>query len=236
MNFKNRSYTLELLDNDVIPQKDLYQNLRELDFINQWLGGHQVVLAGLHYFLEKSRAIKPVSILEIGSGGGDNLRAIGRFLHKKNIPYHLQGVDLKNDCVQFARQHQNIPIQYQVCDYQLTDLTLQKPDYIFNSLFCHHFKEPDLINMLQWMYKHSEKGFFIADLHRHPLAYYSIKILTGLFSKSYLVRNDAPLSVLRGFRKTDWEILLDQAQIKNYKIRWKWAFRWLIIVEKPTIH
>ena len=82
------------------------------------------------------------------------------------------------------------------------------------------------------MHQNAEKGFFIADLHRHPLAYYSIKWLTGLFSKSYLVKNDAPLSVLRGFSRKEWESLLTKAGIKNYSIRWKWAFRWLIIVEK----
>ena len=82
------------------------------------------------------------------------------------------------------------------------------------------------------MHQNAEKGFFIADLHRHPLAYYSIKLLTGLFSKSYLVKNDAPLSVLRGFSRKEWEALLAQPGIKNYSIRWKWAFRWLIIVEK----
>jgi hypothetical protein len=53
-----------------------------------------------------------------------------------------------------------------------------------------------------------------------------------LFSKSYLVKNDAPLSVLRGFSRNEWKILMEKAGIKNYKIKWKWAFRWLILVEK----
>ena len=73
-------------------------------------------------------------------------------------------------------------------------------------------------------------GFFINDLHRHPFAYYSIRILTSLFSKSYLVKNDAPLSVLRGFKKKELSALLDKAGISNYTIQWKWAFRWLVIV------
>ena len=54
----------------------------------------------------------------------------------------------------------------------------------------------------------AKHGFFINDLHRHPLAYHSIRILTSLFSKSYLVKNDAPLSVLRGFKKKELEDLL----------------------------
>jgi hypothetical protein len=82
------------------------------------------------------------------------------------------------------------------------------------------------------MNKNSKNGFFIGDLHRHWLAYYSIKFLTKLFSKSYLVKNDAPLSVQRGFTKKEWVILLKKAGIKNYEITWCWAFRHLILVKK----
>lgn len=248
MTFKQRSYQPELLDNDDIPTDELYQNLRELDFINHWLGGHSVILAGIEYFISSNKTnnseistynnISNISenifIYEIGSGGGDNLRAIGRFLNKKKFPHQLGGVDLKEDCVRFAENFQpkKYPIDYQIADYQLSIFPKVKPDIIFNSLFCHHFKDEELIKMLQWMHQNTNIGFLIADLHRHPLAYYSIKWLTQLFSKSYLVKNDAPLSVLRGFNRKEWITLLEKAGIKNYKIQWKWAFRWLILVEK----
>lgn len=278
MNFKTRSYQAELLDNEDIPTEDLYQNLRELDFINNHLSGHSVVLDGIKYFINSKQIIysnktinpiypinsklkinsiqtkntnqsekiniseknnisiisESIKIFEIGSGGGDNLRAIEHFLSKKKIPYLLGGVDLKEDCVRFAEkfEKQDSKIKYEIADYQLATFPDGQPDVIFNSLFCHHFRDEDLVKMLQWMHKNSEIGFVIADLHRHPLAYYSIKWLTALFSKSYLVKNDAPLSVLRGFTRNEWEILLAKAGIKNYKIKWKWAFRWLILVEK----
>jgi hypothetical protein len=57
-----------------------------------------------------------------------------------------------------------------------------------------------------------------------------IKWLTQLFSSSYLVKNDAPLSVSRGFTREDWTNLLKQANITTYSCEWKWAFRWLITV------
>lgn len=257
MNFKTRSYQSELLDNDEIPTEDLYRNLRELDFINSYLGGHSVVLDGIKYFInliqkeyseiiqntintEKlehtvfSNTSETLKIHEIGSGGGDNLRAVSRFLNKVSISHSLGGVDLKEDCVRFAENFDTLypAINYEIADYQIATFPKGQPHIIFNSLFCHHFKDEDLVKMLQWMNKNSEIGFVIADLHRHPLAYYSIKWLTALFSKSYLVKNDAPLSVLRGFSRNEWEILLEKAGIKNYKIKWKWAFRWLILVKK----
>jgi len=50
-----------------------------------------------------------------------------------------------------------------------------------------------------------------------------------LFSKSYLVKNDAPLSVLRGFSGREWKQLLNNAGIDKFELKWKWAFRWLIV-------
>ena len=91
-----------------------------------------------------------------------------------------------------------------------------------------HFKEDELVDMLQWMKENAAKGFFINDLQRHPLAYHSIKWITKLFSKSYLVKNDAPLSVARGFTKKEWKQLLEWACIDDYSLQWKWAFRYLV--------
>jgi hypothetical protein len=235
MTFNTRSYQAELLDNEDIPTEDLYQNLHELDFINRTLGGHSVILDGIKYFINSkfSNISEKINIFEIGSGGGDNLRAIDKYLRKKQTTSQLGGVDLKEDCVRFAEKFNSKTsiIKYQIADYQLATFPEGKPHIIFNSLFCHHFQDAELIKMLRWMHQNAQTGFVIADLHRHPLAYYSIKWLTHLFSKSYLVKNDAPLSVLRGFSRKEWETLLKEAGIEQYKIQWKWAFRWLILVE-----
>jgi hypothetical protein len=117
---------------------------------------------------------------------------------------------------------------YMQIDYSKVNFE-SKPDVIFSSLFCHHFTEKQLVEMLTWMKANSTKGFFINDLQRNAVAYYLIKWITKLFSKSYLVKNDAPLSVARGFHKKEWQAIFEKAGIKNYTIRWKWAFRYLIL-------
>jgi hypothetical protein len=69
------------------------------------------------------------------------------------------------------------------------------------------------------------------DLHRHPLAYHFIRIVTKLFSSSVFTKNDAPLSVLRSFRKNEWMKFCQNAGLKNYTIQWKWAFRFVVNVQ-----
>ncbi len=227
-----RSTQNELLDNDNIPFNDIRQNMKELDFINTWLGGHAITISGLKKILAAQKKMKsPVSICETGCGGGDNLQAIDRWCTKNNIAVRLTGIDKKKECTGMAKN--NFPdkrCEWICSDYRLVNFNNQKPDIIFSSLFCHHFSTDALIEMIQWMRLNSRMGFFINDLHRHFFAYYSIKALTRLFSNSYLVKHDAPLSVQRGFVKKDWVNIMQRAGIQHYSIEWKWAFRWLVTV------
>ena len=229
--YTRRSTKKELLDKEDIPFSDIVRNMQELDFINKHLGGHSITLNGFKKLLLNQRNI---FVCEIGCGGGDNLTAIYHFCKKKNINATFQGIDINADCIAFAKRNSTIEkIDFIVSDYRNVDFKGAAPDIIFSSLFCHHFTNEELVEMLQWMRQNSRVGFFINDLQRNPLAYEFIKAVTKIFSKSYLVKNDAPLSVLRGFKKIEWESIFKEAGIDNYSIEWKWAFRYLIVSLSP---
>jgi SAM-dependent methyltransferase len=228
MNFKQRSDKLELLDEDNIPFDDLVVNLRELNFINTWLGGHKITIDGLKMLLKNVHKNQKITICEIGCGGGDNLRVIQRYLNKKHIAHQLIGIDMKAEAIAFCQKQTEIVAHWIVSDYEKVQFETQ-PDIIFSSLFCHHFNDSALVSQLNWLRQNSRMGFIINDLHRHWLAYYLIKYLTILFSKSYLVKNDAPLSVARGLSRNEWQDVLVKSENKNIEICWKWAFRWLIV-------
>jgi 2-polyprenyl-3-methyl-5-hydroxy-6-metoxy-1,4-benzoquinol methylase len=172
---------------------------------------------------------KNLHVCEIGCGGGDNLAAIYKWCKKLNIQVSFTGIDIKEECIAYAKKNKILPLCTNwICSDYRKVIFDNKPHIIFSSLFCHHFTDEQLIDQLQWMQQQSETGFFINDLQRHPLAYYSIKWLTRWFSKSYLVKNDAPLSVRRGFTKQEWKAIFSSANIGASKIEWQWAFRYLI--------
>lgn len=224
--FAKRSYEKELLDQDGIPFADIERNMRELDFINTWLGGHRISILGLKALLGGRRR---VTICEIGCGGGDNLRVLSRYCRRHGVATEVIGIDINPHCVAVAREKwRHGTAEWLQSDYRHVVFERRKPDIIFSSLFCHHFAEPELVSMLRWMERNSMTGWFVNDLHRHPLAYYSIRWLTKGWSRSYLVKNDAPLSVLRGFTRNEWKKILGEAGIAGYKLKWKWAFRWLL--------
>jgi 2-polyprenyl-3-methyl-5-hydroxy-6-metoxy-1,4-benzoquinol methylase len=228
IDYTHRSYQKELLDGNNIPFKDIAENMKELDFINAHLGGHSITINGFKKLIGNG---KKSSVCEIGCGGGDNINALAAFCLKNRIDATFTGIDINRECIEFAKDKAKTKnAKFIVSDYKLVNFGNNKPDIIFSSLFCHHFTEDELVKMLQWMKENTSLGFFINDLQRHWLAYYSIKYITKLFSKSYLVKNDAPLSVLRGFKRNEWKDIFEKAGIINYSIRWKWAFRYLIIV------
>ena len=227
--FKQRSYQKELLDYGDIPFEDIKRNMQELELINRRLGGHEITLDGIVALIKDSMRFNgSLQVVEIGCGGGDNLSAIQEWARRVHLKVELTGIDINAQCIAFAReQKKNKGMNFIHSDYKEV-IFESRPDIIFSSLFCHHFTDPELVFMLQWMKQNSNLGFFINDLHRHPMAFYSIKILTRLFSRSYLVKNDAPLSVQRGFTKKDWIQLFEKAAIPNFTCQWRWAFRWLV--------
>jgi SAM-dependent methyltransferase len=232
MDFSQRSYQKELLDRNDIPFEDIERNMRELDFINTWLGGHAISVKGLRQLI-KGR--QQVTICEIGCGGGDNLRVLSRYCRRRNIEIRVTGIDSNAHCIAVAREKwEGGNAEWVHSDYRTVLFGEDRPDIIFSSLFCHHFTDEELVFMLNWMESGAKLGWYINDLQRHRVAWYAIRWLTRWLSRSYLVKNDAPLSVLRGFTRREWEGLLHKAEVATYSIKWKWAFRWLIVSRREN--
>ncbi len=230
-----RSYQKELLDEIDIPVAELAQTLRELNKVNTLLGGHATTKKGLLALLTNCQVHsgEPLHIAEIGCGGGDNMRVLHKLLKRKGIAHRFTGIDMKQDCVDFAAQNAGLPAdttnwigsRYEDVNWS----EAERPHIIFSSLFCHHFTDEELVAQLQWLHQNTQTGFFINDLHRHIVAYQSIKTLTRAFSKSYLVKNDAPLSVLRSFKRPEWKSLFARAGLLPPQVEWRWAFRFLVV-------
>lgn len=226
--FGHRSYQKELLDQEQIPTQDLYRNLRELEIINYWLGGNQATLLGIDQLLRSQPQKKHWVLADIGCGGGDMLRQTARHLQKKGYSFTLYGLDLKPEAIAYARNHcQDLSqVRFLQADYRSGDFP-EPIDIFYSCLFCHHLNEAEMAEHVRVCQSQAQVGWVINDLHRHPFAYYNIRWLTRAFSQSYLVKNDAPLSVLRGWEKAE---LAQHLKGLKYRLRWQWAFRWVATV------
>jgi ubiquinone/menaquinone biosynthesis C-methylase UbiE len=236
--FSHRATDPELMDDLSLSGEALRRNLVELEKINYWLGGYQVVTDALESLsLPGQAAPRPLTLADLGCGGGDTLRAIARWAKKKKIPLNLMGFDANAFMVAYATQKCRPFNNITICQENIFAPGFQgrQFDVIICSLFCHHFTSEELTGLFRQLHSQARTALIINDLHRHPLAYYAIKWLTRLLPCSYLVRHDAPLSVLRAFRRSELEACLQQAGLSHYSLRWAWAFRWQIIVPHPKI-
>ncbi|MGV3640030.1 MAG: methyltransferase domain-containing protein [Adhaeribacter sp.] len=226
--FKHRAIQAELMDDLNLSGEALRRNLDELELINTWLGGFQTVTSAL----SRLPAAGPLRLADLGCGGGDTLRAIARWANKKQVPLQLLGFDANPFMVDYARRkcraYPTIEVIRQ--DVFSPDFQGQQFDVITCSLFCHHFPDQELVELLRQLRSQARVAVIINDLHRHPLAYYFIKWVTRLLPCSHLVRHDAPLSVLRAFTRAELKKILQQAGLRSYSLRWSWAFRWQIII------
>ncbi|TGE21631.1 methyltransferase domain-containing protein [Hymenobacter aquaticus] len=221
----------ELMDDLSLASDALRQNLDELETINTWLGGYRVVLGGLRRLQPRFPPGRALRLADLGSGGGDTLRHIAAWTRRHRVPAELVGVDANAFMISYAAEKAaGFPeISFAQQDIFSAEFRRQRFDVITCSLFCHHFSSEALAVLLRQLHGQAQVGVIINDLHRQPLAYYSIKWLTRLFRGSYLVQNDAPLSVARAFTRREWQAILAAAGIERYTLRWCWAFRWQVI-------
>jgi len=228
--FDQRCYDKEIMDDLEVGGEILKQTLRELRTINKFLGGNYVTTSGLKILLKGDKKRK-YTIADVGCGGGDMLRIMADWASKKGYDCQFIGIDANEHTIGMAKENlKNYPnvsfLTKNVFDKEFESIRV---DVFTCTLFTHHFTDEELIMLAKVFKKGASLGLVINDLHRHPLAYYSIRLLTALFSKSPMVQNDGPLSVLRGFSRKDIRHILKKAGIMPSQIQWNWAFRWRVI-------
>ena len=228
---QHRSQQLEIMDDLSCAGAVVNQTLRELDFINQWLGGNAVTLQALRKVWGKSRKTS-IAMADLGCGSGEMLRVIASHKSFRGISFQLYGWDANPNIITYAREHCREFSNIQFFASNVFDSAFQslRFDVTLATLFLHHFTNDEIVKLLLILKSNTSTAIVINDLHRHPLAYYSIWALTKLFSKSSMVKYDAPLSVARGFSRKEWVAILKDAGIDRYELNWRWAFRWQLII------
>ncbi len=229
--FSKRSYTKELMDDLYCSGRELEQTLRELRTINRLLGGNKVTTSGILALIGKN-VHRSYSVADLGCGGGDMTLVMKDWSIRNGYALRIIGIDANPNIISLAKK--KVQPGYPDIDFKVANVF--DPDYLTEAvdiqtctLFTHHFTDDELVQIFINIKRSTKIGLVINDLHRHFLAYHSIKWLTAVFSRSKMVKNDAPLSVLRAFSREDWQRILKAAGINKYKISWHWAFRWQII-------
>jgi SAM-dependent methyltransferase len=171
--FSCRSRQLEMMDGDATGYEDFRNCLHDLEMVNVYTLAYRPTLNWLKRALHGVQSRQPVSILDIGSGGGDMLRKIWRWTQWRGHQTYLMGVDLNPWSKRSAESvtPPEAPIRYETANIFSFDPD-RRADFIISSLFTHHLTDNEVVRFLRWMDTHATRGWFINDLHRHPLAFF----------------------------------------------------------------
>ena len=222
-----RSTQQEIMDDVSIRDARMDDALRELAVINAWLGGDATSRKGVRQCLRRIPKGVTLSVLDVGAGGGGLLRAISS-LHP-NVTVTSLDLNLRA-C---ARSAEACPSAVFVNGSALA-LPFREGsfDIVHASLFLHHFTEEELRGMLVSLHAIARHGIVINDLRRSVISYLGVALLTRLFSRSATIKNDAPLSVRRGFTRNELKRLCLSLPSASFTVQRTWAFRWLVCVIK----
>ncbi|WP_035672516.1 methyltransferase domain-containing protein [Flavobacterium sp. 83] len=234
INTKYRTDEPETMDDFDMEGEILRDALDKIAKINQLLGGNLLTLRGVQHLIKDISKANEISIVDVGCGNGDMLRTLADFGLKNNLKFRLTGIDANNFTINHA---QKLSKKYSNISYQCEDI-FDKPfqelkyDIVLCTLTLHHFKNNEIIQLLNVFNANSNVGIVINDLQRSSIAYRLFQALCFVFRLNKMSREDGLISILRGFKKEELIYFSQKLNFKNYKIHWKWAFRYQWLISK----
>jgi 2-polyprenyl-3-methyl-5-hydroxy-6-metoxy-1,4-benzoquinol methylase len=234
INTKYRTTEEEIMDDFSLEGEELRVALDKLANINQFLGGNQLTLHGVKQLIHSKD--REITIVDVGCGNGDMLRALAHFGSKNNLKFNLIGIDANAFTVDYAfhlsKEYPNI--SYQCIDIFDNKFATLKYDLVLCTLTLHHFKTEQINYLIQLFSKKATIGIVINDLDRSTIAYRLFQLLCFAFRLNRMSKEDGLISILRGFKKEELIAFSKMNNLRNYTIQWKWAFRyqWIIKTEK----
>ncbi|BBZ37881.1 methyltransferase domain-containing protein [Mycobacterium conspicuum] len=226
-----RSTLPEELDSDTTDPVTYQRVLSELAVCNRMTLTHRPTLRWLG---RATTGMTEFSVLDVGHGDGDLLRAIARWADRRGLKAKLSGIDLNPRSSAAARAA--TPSWMQI-DYQtgcvFSYLPPEPVDFIVSSQVAHHFTDEQVVDFVAWLEQNATRGWHIADLQRHAMAYYAFPVLCRVMGWHRIIRRDGAISIARSFRREDWESYLREAGVVA-DVSWH-LFRYCVSRRSPAV-
>lgn len=226
---RQRSPQLEWMDTEDVSAADFAACLADLSVVNSVTLARPPTLAFMRRVARGMAVGERLSVLDAGFGEGDMLRRIHRWGTRRGLRMELSGVDLNPWSTAAAEVATPSAMGIRYVTGDLFDLPPGDTDVVISSLFTHHLTDAQIVEFLAWMEARARRGWFVNDLHRHPVAFHGFRLLSAAAGWHRFVRHDGPISVARSFRRRDWDALLRRAGLAGVAVvRWHMPFRFCV--------
>jgi SAM-dependent methyltransferase len=223
-----RSSQTELMDTEPVDIDEYRRCLRDLANVNTVTLMRRPILRWLKRVMRRVDPGERISLIDVGYGYGDVLRAIHVWSRQRGFVVDLVGLDLNpmSEPIARAATPPNMAIDFRTGDVFTAELG-RRFDFVISSQMTHHLSDEALVEFIRWIEQTAVRGWFIGDLHRHAVALHAFGLLARLAGWHRFVRHDGPVSIARSFRREDWQRLLAAAgqAPATAEIRWHAPFR-----------
>ncbi|MEW6213110.1 MAG: methyltransferase domain-containing protein [Acidobacteriota bacterium] len=225
----DRIYEQELLDAGDGTDDEVVGNLSDLRRLNQLLGGTRVVIEAVSSSLASA---KEVSLLDVGTGSADIPSAVAARLRSLDVNASVTAMDVSERNLRLTRSRLTVDDRIALVRADAFHLPFADDsfDFVIASQFLHHFREDEIIRLLEEFARVAERKIIIHDLMRNLAPYYFLRAAGAVF-QSRLTRNDAPVSVLRGFTPEELRQLARRAGLSSFCVRRFFPYRLLMIAD-----
>ena len=207
----------ELLDS--LPPEEARASLQDLVRINRRWGGHSTLR---HLLQETVPEGQPFSVLDVGAASGD----MGVCIRESYPAAKVTSLD-------YVESHLAQSAAPKVAgDAFHLPFRPGSFDYVFCSLFLHHFENSDVVRLLRGFGEVARKAVLVIDLERNPIPYYFIAWSRPLLGWDPVTVHDGAISVEAAFHRKELEDLARQAGLRNPRARvFRPAFRIALVAD-----
>lgn len=186
------------------------------------------------------RRREPLTVVDVGCGGGDVTVAVARRLGRMTRagslgPVHVIGLDVSPRAVHRSGElaaRSGVAATFDVRD--VIAAGCPPCDVAITSLFLHHFDDSTASRLLRSMSEQARHGVVISDLIRSRVGLALAVAGTRLLSGSRIARVDGPLSVRAARTPAEYRGLCDASGLRGASIRRTWPERVLIRWDRAT--
>ena len=231
---KHRTNAPEIMDDFSLEGHLLLDALDKIATINRWLGGNKLTLKGVEKLIQNTPKETSICIIDLGCGNGDMLRSLAQYALKSQRNFRLIGIDANPFTLNYAKESSKDYTNIEYLSEDIFEFDFQ--DYPIDIALCtltlHHFKDEQIIKIMQTLNRNANIGIVVNDLHRNTIAYRLFQLICFLFQLNPMSKEDGLTSILRGFKKKELIAFSKKLKLTSYTINWKWAFRYQWIIYK----
>jgi SAM-dependent methyltransferase len=194
----------ELLD--TLPPEEARESLADLVRVNKYWGGHSTLRKLVDDVIPLG---EPFTLLDVGAASGD----MGRHVREYRPQVQVTSLD-------YIESHLEACADPRVAgDAFALPFAPRSFDYVFSSLFLHHFTDDQVVELLAAFGRVARKQVLMIDLWRHPVPYYFISRTRWLFGWHPVTVYDGAISVEAAFRPRELADLARRAGLASPQTR-----------------